>query len=98
MGQIAMPESELQNDNLFTLGSDADDEEVVQSAIGGEGKRGRLDDLPCVEVECASPHKARKIIYHAVGNVHMHCMYDKSIKYADSISRITVAPAKRRES
>ena len=55
------------------------------------------DDLPCMEVEGASPHKAKKVIYCAVGNVCMHCMYGKFIKHADSISRIAVAPAKRRE-
>ena len=95
-GQFTTPESELQNDDLFALGSDADDEEVVQSAIGGEGKQGHPDDLLRMEVECASPHKARKIIYRAVGDVHIR--HDKSIKYADSISWIAVAPAKRRES
>ena len=97
-GWIATPESESQNDNLFAPGSDANDEEVVQSAIGGEGKQGHPDDLLRMEVECASPHKARKIIYCAVGDVRICCMHDKSIKYADSISRIAVAPAKRRES
>ena len=64
-----MPESELENDQLFAPGV-ADEDETPQAGVSTVGKWDHSDDLPCVKIEEVSPpHKKGKMAHVAFGEV-----------------------------
>ena len=67
--RVELPESESENDQLFAPDV-ADEGETPQAGVSTGGKRDRLDDLPHVEIEEASPpHKKGKMAHVAFGEV-----------------------------
>ena len=52
--EVELPESELENDQLFAPGV-ADEDETPQAGVSTVGKWDHSDDLPCVKIEEVSP-------------------------------------------
>ena len=66
-----MPESELENDKLFSPGV-ADDDKTPLADVNTHGKWDCPDDLPHVEIEEVSPpNKSRKVAHVTFGEVRV---------------------------
>ena len=67
--RVELPESELENNQLFAPDV-ADEGETPQAGVSTGGKWDHLDDLPHVEIEEVSPpHKKGKMAHVAFGEV-----------------------------